>query len=103
MVIGDLDSPSTFAAASSALNFLAAFALPEAGFLAVAFFAAMDGPEVDAGLQDDLALGRKKLARSGLPTVNVNQKLVARWDIEGERVLERILTAAAGETWKEDR
>lgn len=68
-----------------------------------AFFAAMTGPQVDAGLQDDLALGREKLAKTGLPTVNVDRRLVARWDIEGERVLERILTAAAGETWKEDR
>ena len=37
VVIGDLDSPSTFAAAASALSFFVAFALPKVGFLAAIF------------------------------------------------------------------
>jgi len=70
-------------------------AASEMGFNPDALFAAMDGPEVKAAIEEDCKMGKPLLYRGGIPTIYVNRKVLPRWHVEGKFVLERILDEAA--------
>jgi protein-disulfide isomerase/uncharacterized membrane protein len=69
-------------------------AASEMGFNPDAFFAAMDGPEVKAAIEEDCKAGKPMLYRGSIPTIYLNRKVLPRWHLEGRPVLERILDEA---------
>lgn len=72
-------------------------AAAQMGFNVEALFAAMDNPETKAAIEEDVKAGKDLLYRSGIPTIYVNGKVLPRWRLDNEPVLERILNEAAGE------
>jgi protein-disulfide isomerase len=61
-----------------------------------AFFAVMSSLEIKAVIEEDVTAGKPLLYRGGIPTIYVNGKVVPRWRLENQQVLERILDEAAG-------
>jgi protein-disulfide isomerase len=60
-----------------------------------ALLATMGSPEVAAAIAEDIQAGRNLLWRSGIPTIYVNGRNVPWWRLEGQPVIETIITEAA--------
>lgn len=61
------------------------------------FMAALEGdgaPEVAKAISDDISIGQR-LHMTSLPRIYINGKVVARWNLPGEFILERIIEEAA--------
>ncbi|MBN2560545.1 MAG: thioredoxin domain-containing protein [Phycisphaerae bacterium] len=76
-------------------------AATEMGLDADALFAAMDGPEAAAAIEEDTRAakpdqksGGSLLYRGGIPTIYVNGKVIPRWRLEGKPILRMILDEA---------
>ncbi len=71
------------------------------GFDADAFVAAMDDPASTDAITEDVNAAKPNpksksslLYRGGIPTIYVNGKVIPRWRLEGENILERIFDKA---------
>ena len=54
------------------------------------FQAAMANPQVQAAIATDANSVRNLLFKSGIPTIRINDKVIPRWKLKGDNILERI-------------
>jgi protein-disulfide isomerase len=58
------------------------------------FMAALDVPQVTDAIQSDIAI-TQRLGPPRMPRVHINGRLVPRWNIPGESILDRMIDEAA--------
>lgn len=60
------------------------------GLDAATFAATMAGPQIQAAIANDATSMRNLLFKSGIPTIRINDKIIPRWKLKGDNILERI-------------
>lgn len=60
------------------------------GLDAAAFAGALASPQTQAAIAADATAMRNMLFKSGIPTIRINDKVIPRWKLKGDNILERI-------------
>lgn len=60
------------------------------GLDAALFRVTMDTPATKAAIATDAGMMRNLLFKSGIPTIRINDKIIPRWKLKGDNILERI-------------
>jgi len=64
------------------------------GLDTAAFTAAMNGPQAQAAISTDANSLYGYLFKTGIPTVRVNDKVIPRWKLKGDNIIERVFKEA---------